>query len=84
MRQTLRASQKVTLEVNSDVSFGKQSQFGDQVKVHYAGILAKNSKLFDSSMEYVWNTYPYYNDGVSEPIFQTVKIKSVSYPGAAL
>ena len=59
-------SQQVTLEVNSDVSFGKQSQFGDQVKVHYAGILAKNSKLFDSSMEYVWNTYPYYNDGVSE------------------
>jgi len=59
-------SQKVTLEVNSDVSFGRQSQFGDQVKVHYAGILAKNSKLFDSSMEYVWNTYPYYNDGVSE------------------
>ena len=59
-------SQIVTLEVNSDVSFGKQSQFGDQVKVHYAGILAKNSKLFDSSMEYVWNTYPYYNDGVSD------------------
>lgn len=59
-------SQVVTLEVNSEVSFGSQSQIGDQVKVHYAGILAKNSKLFDSSMEYVWNTYPYYNDGVSD------------------
>ena len=59
-------SQKVTLEVNSDITFDKRSQIGDLVKVHYAGILAKNSKLFDSSMEYVWNTYPYYNDGVSD------------------
>ena len=59
-------TQKVTLEVNSDVTFDKRSQIGDLVKVHYAGILAKNSKLFDSSMEYVWNTYPYYNDGVSD------------------
>ena len=59
-------SQKVTLEVNSDVTFDRRSQIGDLVKVHYAGILAKNSKLFDSSMEYVWNTYPYYNDGVSD------------------
>ena len=59
-------SQKVTLEVSSDVTFDRLSQIGDLVKVHYAGILAKNSKLFDSSMEYVWNTYPYYNDGVSD------------------
>ena len=59
-------SQKVTLEVNSDVTFDRRSQIGNLVKVHYAGILAKNSKLFDSSMEYVWNTYPYYNDGVSD------------------
>ena len=59
-------SQKVTLEVNSDVTFDRRSQVGYTAKVHYAGILAKNSKLFDSSMEYVWNTYPYYNDGVSD------------------
>ncbi|MEE3081842.1 MAG: thermonuclease family protein [Candidatus Thermoplasmatota archaeon] len=59
-------SQVVTLEVNSDVSFGEMSQIGDLVYVHYAGILAKDSKLFDSSMEYVWDTYPYYNYGVSD------------------
>ena len=59
-------SQVITLEVNSDVSFGDMSQIGDLVYVHYAGILAKDSKLFDSSMEYVWDTYPYYNYGVSD------------------
>ena len=62
----ITTSQTVTLEVNADVTFGNQTKIGDQVKVHYAGILAQNSKLFDSSMEYVWNTYPYYNIGVSE------------------
>ena len=62
----ITTSQTVTLEVNADVTFGNQAKIGDLVKVHYAGILAQNSKLFDSSMEYVWNTYPYYNIGVSE------------------
>ena len=65
-KDNITTSQTVTLEVNSDVTFDRRSQIGDLVYVHYAGILAKNSKLFDSSMEYVWNTYPYYNDGVSD------------------
>ena len=64
--ENITISQTITLEVNADVTFGNQTKIGDQVKVHYAGILAKDSKLFDSSMEYVWDTYPYYNFGVSE------------------
>ena len=64
--ENITTSQTVTLEVNADVTFGNQTKIGDRVRVHYAGILAKDSKLFDSSMEYVWDTYPYYNFGVSE------------------
>ena len=64
--QNITTSQTITLEVNSDVTFGNKTVIGDKVEVHYAGILARNSKLFDSSMEYVWDTYPYYNDGVSD------------------
>ena len=65
-KDNITTSQTVTLEVNSDVTFDRRSQIGDLVYVHYAGILAKDSKLFDSSMEYVWDTYPYYNYGVSD------------------
>ena len=65
-KDNITTSQAVTLEVNADVTFGNKTKIGDNVEVHYAGILAKDSKLFDSSMEYVWNTYPYYNYGVSE------------------
>ena len=65
-KDNITTSQAVILEVNADVTFGNKTKIGDNVEVHYAGILAKDSKLFDSSMEYVWNTYPYYNYGVSE------------------
>ena len=65
-KDNITTSQAVILEVNADVTFGNKTKIGDNVEVHYAGILAKDSKLFDSSMEYVWDTYPYYNYGVSE------------------
>jgi len=64
--ENITTSQIVTLEVNADVIFGNKSVIGDEIEIHYAGILARNSKLFDTSMEYVWDTYPYYNDGVSD------------------
>ena len=64
--ENITTSQIVTLEINADVTFGNKTVIGDEIEIHYAGILARNSKLFDTSMEYVWDTYPYYNDGVSD------------------
>ena len=49
-QDNITTSQTVTLEVNADVTFGNKTKLGDNVKVHYAGILAKDSKLFDSRM----------------------------------
>ena len=43
-------SSDVKLNVNTDYDFGNQTVTGNSVKVHYAGILASNAKLFDSSM----------------------------------
>ena len=56
----------IKLNVNTDHTFGNQTSTGDSVNVHYAGILASNSKLFDTSMEYLWDTYMYRKDGVTE------------------
>ena len=56
----------VKLNVNTDYTFENQTSTGDSVNVHYAGILASNSKLFDSSMEYMWDNYMYRKDGVTE------------------
>jgi hypothetical protein len=56
----------VKLNVDTDHTFGNQTSTGDSVNVHYAGILASNSKLFDSSMEYIWDNYMYRKDGVTE------------------
>ena len=56
----------VKLNVNTDHTFGNQTSTGDSVNVHYAGILASNSKLFDSSMEYIWDNYMYRKNGVTE------------------
>jgi hypothetical protein len=50
-------SSTVKLNVDCDHSFGNQTITGDSVNVHYAGILASNNRLFDSSMESVWDSY---------------------------
>ena len=47
----------VKLDVNTDYAFGDQTSIGDAVKVHYAGILASDARLFDASMESVWDSY---------------------------
>jgi FKBP-type peptidyl-prolyl cis-trans isomerase 2 len=56
----------VKLNVNTDYVFGNQTSTGDSVNVHYAGILASNAKLFDSSMNYILDNYNYYHTGVSD------------------
>ena len=54
----------VKLNVNTDYVFGNQTSTGDSVNVHYAGILARNAQLFDSSMEYLWDNYDNMKSGV--------------------
>tara|TARA_B100000586_G_scaffold196204_1_gene144927 strand:+ start:1863 stop:2756 length:894 start_codon:yes stop_codon:yes gene_type:complete len=56
----------VKLDVNTDYAFGNQTSIGDAVKVHYAGILARNADLFDSSMEDIWDNYEYRKSGVTD------------------
>jgi len=56
----------VKLTVDTDYEFGNKTSFGNSVDVHYAGILASNSKLFDSSMEYIWDNYMHRKEGVTE------------------
>ena len=55
----------IKLDVNTDYSFGNQTSLGNSVSVHYAGILASNAKLFDSSMEYIWDNYMHRKEGVT-------------------
>ena len=57
---------EVRLDVNTDYTFGNQSSVGDPVSVHYAGILARNAELFDSSMEYIWDNYENRKSGVTD------------------
>ncbi len=57
---------EVKLNVDTNHNFGNQTSTGDSVSVHYAGILASNTKLFDSSMEYIWDNYMYRKDGVTD------------------
>ena len=57
---------EVTLNINTNGTFGIITQIGDSVSVHYAGILAMNGQFFDSSMEEVWDNYPYRRDGVTD------------------
>ena len=61
-------SQKVgvRLDVNTDHTFGNLSSVGNSVSVHYAGILAENAELFDSSMEYIWDNYENRKSGVTD------------------
>ena len=56
---------EVRINVNTDYDFGNLTKIGDTVDVHYAGILASNAKLFDSSMEYIWDNYQYRRAGVT-------------------
>ena len=56
---------EVRINVNTDYDFGNLTKVGDSVDVHYAGILASNAKLFDSSMEYIWDNYQYRRAGVT-------------------
>ena len=56
----------VKLDVNTDYAFGNQSSIGDAVNVHYAGILARNADLFDSSMVDIWDNYEYRKSGVTD------------------
>jgi len=55
----------IVLYVNTDYAFGNQTSIGDTVNAHYAGILASNGQLFDSSMESVWDNYDYFMEGTT-------------------
>ncbi len=55
----------VKLNVNTDYTFGNQTSRGDSVSAEYAGILARNANLFDSSMGQVWENYPHLKSGVT-------------------
>ena len=57
---------EVRLDVNTDYTFGNLSSVGNSVSVHYAGILAENAELFDSSMEYIWDNYENRKSGVTD------------------
>jgi len=57
----------VKLNVDSDHTFGNQTIIGDTVNAHYAGILASNTQLFDSSMESIWDNYPNRMPDVDDP-----------------
>jgi len=56
---------EVQLSVNADHDFGNKTKIGDSLNLHYAGILADNAEMFDSSMEYMWDNYMYLRDGVT-------------------
>ena len=57
---------EIRLDVNTDYTFGNLSSVGNSVSVHYAGILARNAELFDSSMEYIWYNYDNRKSGVTD------------------
>ena len=47
----------VKLTVDTDYEFGNKTSIGNSVDVNYAGILASDARLFDSSMESIWDSY---------------------------
>ena len=57
---------EIRLDVNTDYTFGNMSSVGNSVSIHYAGILAINAELFDSSMEYIWDNYENRKSGVTD------------------
>ena len=58
-------SSDIRLNVDTDHTFGNQTVTGNSVNVEYAGILARNANLFDTSMGQVWDNYPYLKSGVN-------------------
>ena len=61
----LNVNSEIRLNINANSEFGNQTYRGDLVSVEYAGILARNANLFDSSMGEVWENYPHLKSGVS-------------------
>ena len=61
----LNENSEIRLNINANSEFGNQTYRGDLVSVEYAGILARNANLFDSSMGDVWENYPHLKSGVS-------------------
>lgn len=55
----------VKLNVDTDYKFGNRTSRGDSVSAEYAGMLAINGNLFDSSMGQVWENYPHLKSGVT-------------------
>ena len=56
---------EIRIDINTSQKFGNKTVTGDSVNVHYAGILASNGNLFDSSMEEIWDNYMYRREGVT-------------------
>ena len=48
------------------VDRGVKVEIGDTAHVHYAGFLESNGRLFDSSIEYIWDNYGYFREGVTD------------------
>ena len=62
--QNSNVTSEVILNIHTNGTFGNITQTGDSVSVHYAGIVAMNGQLFDSSMEEVWDNYSHRRLGV--------------------
>jgi micrococcal nuclease len=71
---------EVTLNINTNGTFGIITQTGDSVSVHYVGILATNGQFFDSSMEEIWDNYPHRRMGVTDA-YKHIDPLSASYIG---
>ena len=67
---------EVTLNINTNGTFGNMTQIGDSVSVHYVGIMALNGQFFDSSMEEVWDNYPHRRMGVTEDYRHTAPLSA--------
>ena len=67
---------EVTLNINTNGTFGNMTQIGDSVSVHYVGITALNGQFFDSSMEEVWDNYPHRRMGVTDDYRHTAPLSA--------
>ena len=81
--QNSNVTSEVTLNIHTNGTFGVVTQVGDSVSVHYAGIIAMNGQLFDSSMEEVWDNYSHRRLGVIDA-YRHVDPLSASNPPAAI
>ena len=55
----------IRINVNAEEKFGNQTVIGDSLNVHYAGILASDARLFDTSMEELWDNYMHRKTGIT-------------------